>query len=129
MPLELTLLVWSVVLLFVQITIQAVWLTLDLGHAYNVSPRDAQKPLGPYAARAKRMLDNFLETYPAFVGLALAAGLLGTSNWLTQWGAGVYFGFRILYIPLYLAGVAYIRTLTWIVASGGLAMMVLGLLL
>ncbi|MCD7058341.1 MAPEG family protein [Pelagibacterium xiamenense] len=129
MSLELTLLVWSVVLLFVQISIQAVWLTVDLGSEYNASPRDAQKPLGTHAARAKRMLDNFLETYPAFVGLALTTVLLGTSNGLTQWGAGIYFAFRVFYIPLYLAGVAYIRSLVWIAASAGLAMMVLGLLL
>lgn len=129
MTFELALLLWSVVLLFIQISIQAIWLTTDLGSEYNVSPRDAQKPLGPHAARAERALANFLETWPAFIALALATAVLDRSGWLTQWGAGIYLAFRILYIPLYLFGIAYIRTLVWISASAGLVMMILGLVL
>lgn len=129
MTLELTLLVWSVVLLFVQISMQAIWLTADQGREYNAGPRDERKPLGTYAGRAERVLRNFLETYPAFVALALATALLDKSGWLTQWGAGLYLVFRVAYIPLYLFGVFYIRSLVWTIASIGLGMMVVGLLI
>jgi uncharacterized MAPEG superfamily protein len=128
MGFELTLLALSVVLLFVHIGVQGVLLTRDLGSAYNAGPRDENRALGPLAGRAERALRNFLETWPAFIALALIAGVTGTSNGLTQWGAGLYLAFRIVYIPLYLLGIPYLRSLAFIAASLGLFLMLIGLL-
>lgn len=127
MGLELTLLVWSVVLLFGQITIQAVLRDLALGLRYNVSPRDEPVTLDGKAGRAERMLKNFLETYPAFIALTVAVSLLEASGSLTQWGAIIYFVARIAYVPLYLFGVAYVRSAVWFISSFGLFLMLLGL--
>ena len=40
----------------------------------------------------------------------------------------MWLGARIVYIPLYLSGVAYVRTLVWIVSAIGLALMLARLL-
>ena len=66
---EITVLGWSVVLLLVQIILQAVS-TYDLG-PYLLGPRDDERQsANVMAGRLKRALENLLETYPAFVALA-----------------------------------------------------------
>ncbi|WP_421952765.1 MAPEG family protein [Pelagibacterium sp.] len=128
MTFELWMVVGSVVLLFAQITIQALLLTAQLGREYNAGPRDEDKPLTGRAGRAKRMVENYLETYPAFIALALAAVISGGSDWLTQGGAALYVVGRIVYIPLYLQGIAYFRSMVWILAALGLVAMTIGLI-
>lgn len=127
MELELTLLVWSVLLLLVHIGLQSILLTRDTGREYNAGPRDEERPLGPLAGRAERALRNFLETWPAFIALALVVAITGRSDALTQWGAGLYLAFRVVYIPLYLLGIPYIRSMAWGVSLLGLLLMILGI--
>jgi uncharacterized MAPEG superfamily protein len=43
-------------------------------------------------------------------------------------GAQIFFWARVLYLPVYCAGVTYLRTAIWVVSIVGLAMMVLGIL-
>ncbi len=118
------LLAWSVVLLVVHIMLQGHLATRELGSKWNAGPRDDEKkPKGALAGRAERASANFRETYPAFVALAAAAGLMGiTSGWALI-GAYVWFACRIVYIPLYLAGVPYVRSLVWLGAMAGLLAM------
>ncbi|KQV39753.1 hypothetical protein ASE23_17410 [Rhizobium sp. Root73] len=120
-----TLLAWSVVLLVFHVSLQGFSATLELGSAWNAGPRDEEKkPSGKLAGRAARASANFRETYPAFVGLALALAITGD---LTGWGltgAWTWLVCRIIYIPLYLAGVPYIRSLIWLGSLAGLLIMV-----
>lgn len=126
---ELAVIGWSVVLLFVHILLQSQLATNERGVAWNAGSRDEpQAPLGPLAGRAQRALSNFLQTYPAFVGLALALVVAGRAGGIGAAGAWVWLGARIVYIPLYLSGVAYVRTLVWIVSAIGLALMLARLL-
>ena len=68
---EMAVLGWSVVLLLVQVVLQAS-AALDLGPRYLFGPRDEKRESKVIAAgRLSRALKNFLETYPAFVALAL----------------------------------------------------------
>ncbi|WP_417579303.1 MAPEG family protein [Pelagibacterium sp.] len=129
MTFELWMIAASVVLLFAQISIQAVLLTQQLGSEYNAGPRDEEKKLTGKAGRAERMLANFLETYPAFIALALAAVVSGGSDWMTQGGAALYILGRIAYIPLYIQGVFYWRSIGFMAASLGLIVMLIGLVL
>lgn len=122
------LLAWSVVLLVVHVLAQGMLATKELGSAWNAGPRDDNKqPAGKLAGRAARASSNFRETYPAFV--ALAAGLLftGETSGLGLTGAIVWFVGRIVYYPLYLAGIPYIRSLVWTAAMAGLGVMFLAL--
>jgi uncharacterized MAPEG superfamily protein len=115
---------WSVGLLIVHIMLQARFSTHELGTRWNTGPRDShRKPQGVFAGRAERASRNFRETYPAFVGLALALAVADPSSLWGRAGALIWFAARILYIPLYLAGIPYIRSGVWCISLAGLAIM------
>lgn len=125
-----TLVAWSAVLLVLQVALQGFLSTRDLGSRWNAGPRDgAPKPVGVLAGRAERASANLRETYPAFVGMALALALVGDPSGWGYRGALAWFTCRILYIPLYLAGIAYIRSLVWLGALAGLFCMFVALVL
>jgi uncharacterized MAPEG superfamily protein len=129
MPIELQLLAWSVVLLLAHIAVQGALVTAERGTAWNAGPRDGeQPPLGKGPGRAQRALDNFKETYPAFIALALALAVASKTGGNGALGAGIWFGARIVYLPLYLAGVPWLRTVTYIVSLAGLILMLSRLL-
>ncbi len=128
MPTELTLLGASTILLFAHVMIQGQTATRDRGLAWNAGPRDGeQTPLGPLAGRAARALANFQETYPAFIALTLALTVTGQTGGLGATGAIVWFAARIAYIPLYLLGVPYVRSLAWLLSILGLLLMLIRL--
>ncbi len=121
----ISLLAWSVVLLVFHVSLQGMMSTFELGSAWNAGPRDDErKPSGKLAGRAGRASGNFQETYPAFVGLALALAIAGDPTGWGLTGAWLWFAFRIAYIPLYLAGVSYVRSLFWLGSLAGLLIMV-----
>lgn len=127
MPTELTILGASVVLLVVHIMLQGQLATRDRGLAWNAGPRDGtdDAPLSPLAGRAARALANYQETYPAFIALALGLAVTGQTGGIGAAGAIVWLIARILYIPLYLLGIPYIRSLVWAVAMLGLLLMLI----
>jgi uncharacterized MAPEG superfamily protein len=124
---EIIVLGWSVVLLLVQIILQAVS-TYDLG-PYLLGPRDDNRQSGNvWAGRLKRALENLLETYPAFVALALALAVTGKTGGIAATGAWVWLAARVVYVPLYAFGVPAVRTLAWCVSIVGLLMMLVRLM-
>ena len=125
-PTELLLLGWSTVLLFAYVMIQGQTATRDRGLDWNAGPRDGeQKPLGEVAGRAERALKNFQETYPVFVALALGLAVTDRIGGLGTIGAWLWFVARIAYIPLYLFGVRYVRSLCWMASILGLLLMLI----
>ncbi len=120
---ELTVLGWSFVLFLAHLMVQATAALKDQGAAFNAGPRDDPPPLGAVAGRARRTFDNFKETYPVFIALALGLAVTGRSGGLAAEGAWIWLGARIVYIPLYLLGVPYLRSLAWGVAALGLVLM------
>ncbi|MBU1176493.1 MAG: MAPEG family protein [Alphaproteobacteria bacterium] len=127
MSIELTLLVAGALLALVYVGAQGLILKADVGNAATVGARDTMPAAGPLSGRAERALRNFLETFPVFVALVVVVELAGRSDMLTQWGAGLYVGMRVLYLPLYLAGVRWLRTFSWNLATTGLALMIIGI--
>jgi uncharacterized MAPEG superfamily protein len=125
MPTELTILGVSVILLVVHIMLQGQTATRERGLAWNAGPRDGadETPLGPLAGRAARALSNYQETYPAFIALALGLAVTGQTGGLGAAGAILWLIARIVYIPLYLLGIPYVRSLAWVIAMLGLLLM------
>ena len=125
----ITLLAWSVVLLLVQVAMQAVSGVLEGGLPYAMSARDeGRKVQSLYAGRISRALDNLLETYPAFVALALALAVTGKTGGTGLLGAQIWFWSRVVYVPIYITGIPGVRTLVWAASVIGLVMMLIGLL-
>ena len=46
---------------------------------------------------------------------------------MTEWGAQVYFWARVVYLPLYAAGISLLRSLVWNVATLGIVLILLSL--
>ena len=119
----------SVVLLMFHVLLQSSLALKETGNEWNAGPRDSEPtPMGVMAGRAARASGNFRETYPGFVVLVLALAVGGDDSGMGLAGTLVWFAARIVYIPLYLRGVAYIRSFVWLAAAGGLALMLSGVL-
>ena len=125
---ELIVLGWSFLLFLAHMVAQASTALQDRGAAFNAGPRDdPPKPLGRMAARAERAFANFKETWPIFIALALALAVTGRSGGQAATGAWIWLGARIVYLPLYLLGIPYLRSVSFGVAAIGLVMMALKL--
>ncbi|MBS3963349.1 MAG: MAPEG family protein [Methylomonas sp.] len=86
--------------------------------------RDNLPEATPLAARADRAARNTVEGFILFAAIALTAHAAGIASPRVALGAQVFFWSRILYIPVYYAGIAYLRTVVWTVGIAGLAMMI-----
>ncbi|MEO7013849.1 MAG: MAPEG family protein [Dokdonella sp.] len=128
MSIELKMLAWSIVLGLVQIALAATFATLQRGVTWNVGPRDGTAPpLNPIASRLDRASRNFLETFGFFAAAVLAIALTQKGDAQTALGAQLYFWARVAYLPLYAAGIPYLRSLVWAVSMVGLVMILAGL--
>ena len=119
MAIELTMLVYSVALLFVLILIQALAGILAQGLPAMAGARDTLGEPGVLQARTKRVVDNHREGLLLFAPLVLTAGLTGISTEWTMLGAQLFFYSRVVHALLYLAGVPWIRPLAWAVGIAG----------
>lgn len=121
---ELTYLAWSVPLLIVYVLIQAATGLRQSDLRTLAGPRDRlPAATDVHAGRSRRAVDNFLETYPAFVALALVLAVTGRTDGLSGAGAALWFWSRIAYLPLYVLGVPWVRSAAWGVSLLGLLLM------
>lgn len=125
---EITVLGWSVVLLIVHIVWQASSATMDTGLGYNMSARDTDRQVSVISSRLNRALRNFLETYAAFVGLALALHVTGNAGGIGAVGAVLWLLARVAYVPIFAFGIARIRTAVWAASIVGLLLMLIRLM-
>jgi uncharacterized MAPEG superfamily protein len=118
---EIKLLGWSVVLGLVYVIVAATLGTQQRGLKWNAGPRDGEpKPLTGMAGRASRASQNFMETFPFFAALVLAVVIAQKNTHYTELGATLYFWARVAYLPLYLLGIPYLRTLVWALSLIGM---------
>jgi uncharacterized MAPEG superfamily protein len=94
----------------------------------NLGNRDHTRPLTVVGQRAARALANMQEALPVFLALALMNMIVGTAAGLAITGATIFLIARALYVAVYMSGIAVVRTLLWVVAWIGLAMMIAPLL-
>lgn len=128
MPLELKLLVWCVALTLVQCIIAVLGAQMQVGlPALAGNREDMPEPSG-WAGRARRAHRNMLENLVLFAALVLVAHVTGRTNAMTALGAQLFFWARLAYAPIYIAGLAWIRTGAWTVSIIGLLLIFLQLL-
>jgi uncharacterized MAPEG superfamily protein len=129
MTTELTLLTWTLVLALVQVLLPTPLRTAETGTAYNMGARDAPgPPVGKLTGRLLRAQANLFETLPLFAAAVLIAHVANREGTQTLWGASLYLGARVVYIPLYALGIPVVRTLVWSVSLVGLIMVLLAIL-
>ena len=126
MTFEMKLLLWSVVIGLLQCLATGTAVMSQRGSHFSRSARDDQKPIDGVGGRVIRAFSNFKETYVFFVALVLVGQVLNRHSALTVIGANLYFWGRVVYWPLYVAGVPVVRSLVWVVAIGGIVMLLIG---
>lgn len=97
--------------------------TRQYGAAWNMGARDEDLPRPePAVGRLIRAQANFFETFPIAVAAILivtAAEL--TSTW-TALGSLLWLLARLVYLPIYAAGVPKVRTMIFLVSLVGIVM-------
>ena len=125
---ELQYLVYGVILLIAHALIQATLSDLSKGLGWALGPQDETRDQNAVAGRVQRALRNYLETFPAFIALALTLAVTELGNGTSALGAAVWFWARVAYIPAYASGIPLVRSIAWFASLGGLAMMILPLI-
>jgi uncharacterized MAPEG superfamily protein len=126
---ETTMLLWSVVLGLVQLVIASMAMNKDVGLPYNLSSRDVPPaaPIGKTAGRLVRAFANFRETFGFFAVAVLLVAVLNRADHTSMIGAQLYFWARLIYVPIYAAGISFVRTAVWTVSVIGLVMVLMGM--
>ena len=89
------------------------------GADWAIGARDESRQVQGIAARLQRALANYGETFAIFAASLLGALLMHGPTWMTLTGAWLYVLARIVYVPLYAAGVPRLRSWVWLVSILG----------
>ena len=116
---DLSWLVWTVVLAFVQVVIAAATANAQVGLPELAGNREDMPPLTGIAGRAQRAHRNMMESLPLFIALVLVAHAAGTPSLL---GEQLFFWGRLAHAVVYLIGVPWLRTGMWAVSVIGLVL-------
>jgi len=76
----------------------------------------------PLVGRADRAARNMIENLVLFTAVLAVARFAGVHDARVDLGSKIFFWSRLVYFPVYLAGIAYVRTAIWCVSLVGLAM-------
>jgi len=129
MPVELKILTLGAVLLFVNIFTATRFKTAQYGRKWNVGARDEElSPPSPITGRVMRAQANFEETFPIAIVALLGVVLANRTSASTALGGWIWLGARIVYLPLYAAGIPVIRTIVFVISMAGLVMVLWPLL-
>ena len=119
---ELTWLVWSVALAFAQVLVATTGATLQVGLPALAANREGMPELTGWVGRMQRAHRNMLENLVLFAALVLVAVVAGKTSATTLMGAQVFFWARLVYVFVYGAGIAWLRTGVWTVSVAGMVM-------
>jgi uncharacterized MAPEG superfamily protein len=130
MTTELQFLVASIILGLVHLVAASHLISFQYGYRWTASSRDEPvTPLSGLANRVDQATTNFLETFPFFAALVLAAHVTNRHSLLTLWGAHLYFWARLGYLLAAAAGYGLVRSvLFWNTALTGIVLFLIALL-
>lgn len=118
--------VWTLITVVVGAAIRNQEWTKE-GRDIGLGNRDNLREATPMGGRADRAAKNSVEAAVFFVPLALVANAAGMDAEVML-GAQIAFWARVAYVPIYIAGIKYLRSLVWIVGVVGYGMMVAAML-
>lgn len=122
MTVEMTYLVWSVVLTLVLAVIAVTGAMLQVGLPTLAGNRENMPEITGWAGRAARAHRNLLESLVLFAVAILVAMLVNVSNAMTVLGAMLFFWGRVAHAVIYVIGIPWLRTAAWAVSIVGLLM-------
>jgi uncharacterized MAPEG superfamily protein len=125
---DLKYLLLSVILTFVQMLVAATGANQAVGINTLAGNREGLPEIKGWAGRAKRAHLNMVENMVLFAALVLIAAVAGKANAMTSMGAAIFFWGRVAYAVIYVAGIAWLRTLAWFVSVIGMVLIALELL-
>ena len=117
---ELLYLFGSVVILLILLLVQASSTVLANGMQWGLGNRDEPAKPGVFSGRAKRTVQNHIESLALFGFAILVVETSDLNSGLTVTGAALYFWARLAYAPVYLIGIPVLRTLIWAVGLAGI---------
>ena len=123
MSIELKMLLYAGILLLIQLLLQVLAGIFQNGLGYALSPRDDLSNDAGIAGRIERAFYNMLETFPVFAALALMVQVTESWSTLTALGVQLYFWGRVFYVPAYVAGIPFVRTLIWFMSTIGICLL------
>lgn len=119
----------AIAVYYAGVFLPALFLLPRIGVAAYAGHRDVEPEPGLIHARALRAQRNLAENLPVFLGLALLSLVLPEADIsLAVTGAAVFVLARVVYLPLYLMAVPYLRSLVYGVGLTGQIVMALALL-
>src|SRR6266480_3181932 len=129
MTTELRLLAASVILGLVHLIAASHLISFQRGYRWTASSREEPvPPLRGLANRVDQATTNFLESFPFFAAVVLAAHVAGRHSLLTLWGAHLYFWARIGYVLAAAADYGLLRSvLFWNTALAGMVLFLVAL--
>jgi uncharacterized MAPEG superfamily protein len=128
MPVELTMLAYSVALLIVLVLIQANAGVASQGLMPLANSRDGLATPSGFHARMLRVVDNHREGLTMFAPLAIVAAMTIPGNAMVALGAQLFFYSRLAHAVLYILGVPMVRPLAWAVGLVGTVLILLAIL-
>ena len=127
MTMDLTLLVWAVVLAFAQIGVAAFGTNMQISPAILAGNRENLPEIVGWGGRAIRAHRNMMESLPLFVALVLIAHVAGRVNGTVILGEELFLAARMAHAAIYIVGIPWIRTVAWFSAVAGMGMILLQL--
>ena len=124
---ELMLLAWAVALTFAQMLVSVTGATLQVGLPMLAGNREGLVFTTGWVGRAFRAHHNMLENLVLFAALVLVAVVSQKTNGNTLLGAQLFFWARLAYAVIYVAGIPWLRTASWLVSVAGLVLIFLQL--
>jgi uncharacterized MAPEG superfamily protein len=120
MTTDLSMLVWTALLcLAFPVTYLVGRVTQPGGTVWAFGNRATPLETPPWVGRAVRAHLNLVENLAPFAILVLVAQVSGRANVTTALGAALFFWGRVLHAAIYIAGLAYVRTIAFFVAVAG----------
>lgn len=124
---DLTLLVWAVVLAFLQIVVAAAGTNTQVPLSVLAGNREGMPEATGWAGRAARAHRNMMESLPLFAALVLIAHVAGRVNGTAILGEQIFVWARLAHAAIYTVGLPWIRTVAWAVSVVGMGMILLQL--